>query len=52
MKLPIIFYHIGYQEYLRDCVEQASKKNTVILIGDQYNKHLGGIGNVEHLMYT
>jgi len=43
------FFHIGYQEYLKTTIEQASKNNDVILIGDESNKHLGSINNVQHV---
>ena len=52
MKLPIIFFHTGYQEYLELCLRQAALKNEVILIGNAANAHLGQLNNVSHYMMT
>lgn len=51
MKIPTIFFHIGYQKYLELCLRQTSKNNRVILIGNEQNQHLGQLENVEHHLY-
>lgn len=39
--VPIIIYHEGRQNYLRECINQAKKfNNTVILVGDESNKDM------------
>ena len=47
--MKAFFFHSGYQNYLKTTIEQASKNNEVILIGDDSNEHLQNIKNVEHV---
>lgn len=46
--MKTFFFHSGYQPYLKTVIEQASKNNDVVLIGDEQNKHLEKLSNVEH----
>jgi len=45
MNIPVIFFHLGYQNYLSKTIRQAKLNNErVILLGDSNNSHL----DVEH----
>ena len=47
--MKTFFFHAGYQPYLKSTIEHASKNNDVVLIGDDSNKHLGNLNNVQHI---
>lgn len=36
--IPVVFAHRGNQEYLRTAIEQATRRNEVVLLGDETNK--------------
>jgi hypothetical protein len=46
--IPVVIVHFGNQEYLHKVIEITSKKNKIILIGDDTNQ---GIPNVQHIHY-
>ena len=48
MTTPVVFFHLGFQEYLKHAVKQAALENSVILIGDKSNKFLNELDNVRH----
>tara|TARA_A100001515_G_scaffold144096_1_gene147116 strand:+ start:2559 stop:3386 length:828 start_codon:yes stop_codon:yes gene_type:complete len=47
--MKTFFFHAGFQPYLKTTIEQASRKNDVVLIGDNDNEHLGNLNNVRHI---
>ena len=48
-ELPIIFFHLGNPDYLRQVIEKSKKLNSrVVLLGDETNKDL----DVEHYHYS
>jgi hypothetical protein len=47
--MRVFFVHIGSQPYLETAVKLAARNNSVVLIGDEHNTHLGNIKNVRHL---
>jgi len=49
MSVPIVILHIGNQPYFKNCVILNAKHNPVIVIGDDSNKDVGIIKNVEHV---
>jgi len=49
MSVPIVILHIGNQQPFKNCVLLNAKFNPVIIIGDNSNKDLGSIKNVEHI---
>ena len=49
MSVPIVILHIGNQPYVKNCVLLNARYNPVILIGDDSNKDMGGIKNIEHV---
>ena len=49
--MKLIYFHIGFQDYLSLSIKQAALHNDVILIGDDTNKKLRSIPNVEFFHY-
>jgi hypothetical protein len=49
MSVPIVILHIGNQPYFKNCVILNAKHNPVIVIGDESNKDVTMIKNVEHV---
>jgi len=49
MPVPIVILHIGNQPYFKNCVILNAKHNPVIVIGDESNKDVTMIKNVEHV---
>jgi len=48
MSTPVVFFHLGYPEYLELCIKEAARNNEVLLIGDTENSSLGSLNNVTH----
>lgn len=46
--IPVVIAHFGNQEYFQKVIEITSKKNTIILIGDDANMN---IPNIRHIHY-
>ena len=46
--VPIVVLHIGIQPYFTSCVLLNARYNNVIVIGDNNNKQIADISNVEH----
>jgi len=51
LPIPLVIVHFGYKPYLEDIIRFNSKKNKIILIGDNDNAHLGSVKNVQHILY-
>lgn len=49
MSVPIVILHIGNQPYFKNTVLLNAQHNKVIVIGDDSNKDIGSIKNVEHV---
>jgi len=49
MSVPLAILHRGNQPYFRTCVLLNAKYNPVIVLGDDSNKDIGNIPNVEHV---
>jgi hypothetical protein len=49
MPVPIVILHVGNQPYFKNCVLLNARLNSVIVIGDDSNKDVGSIKNVEHV---
>jgi len=49
MSVPIVILHIGNQPYFKNTVLLNAKLNPVIVIGDESNKDVATIKNVEHV---
>jgi hypothetical protein len=48
MGIPVVFFHLGNPDYLGLCIQEAKRKNDVILIGDNENLPLGDLDRVKH----
>jgi len=49
MSVPIVILHRGNQPYFRSCVLLNAKYNPVIVLGDDTNRDIAAVPNVEHV---